>query len=74
MVCVLSTSQVMLMVKNLPASAGDIADVGSVPGWEDPLEEGMTTHSSVLGESQGQKSLVGCSSSGPTELDMTEVT
>ena len=36
------------MVKNLPASAGDIADVGSVPGWEDPLEEGMTTHSSVL--------------------------
>ena len=48
MVCVLSTSQVMLMVKNLPASAGDIADVGSVPGWEDPLEEGMTTHSSVL--------------------------
>ena len=38
----------MLMVKNLPASAGDIADVGSVPGWEDPLEEGMTTHSSVL--------------------------
>ena len=48
MVCVLSASQVMLMVKNLPASAGDIADVGSVPGWEDPLEEGMTTHSSVL--------------------------
>ena len=36
------------MVKNLPASAGDIADVGLVPGWEDPLEEGMATHSSVL--------------------------
>ena len=48
MVCVLSTSQVMLMVKNLPASAGDIADVGSVPGWEDPLEEERATHSSIL--------------------------
>ena len=38
----------VLVVKNLPASAGDIADVGLVPGWEDPLEEGMATHSSVL--------------------------
>ena len=37
-----------LVVKNLPASAGDTADVGLVPGWEDPLEEGMATHSSVL--------------------------
>ena len=25
-------SQVMLVVKNLPASAGDIRDVGSIPG------------------------------------------
>ena len=25
-------SQVVLVVKNLPASAGDISDVGSVPG------------------------------------------
>ena len=25
-------SQVVLMVKNLPASAGDVRDVGSVPG------------------------------------------
>ena len=29
-------------------NAGDINDVGSVPGSEDPLEEGMATHSSVL--------------------------
>ena len=36
------------MVKNLPASAGDIRDAGSIPGQEDPLEEGMTTHSSIL--------------------------
>ena len=26
----------------------DIRDVGSIPGLENPLEEGMTTHSSVL--------------------------
>ena len=39
------TSQV---VKNTPANAGDIRDVGSVPGGEDPLEEVMAVHSSVL--------------------------
>ena len=26
-------SQVALVVKNLPANAGDIRDVGSIPGW-----------------------------------------
>ena len=36
---------VVLVVKNLLASAGDIRDVGSVPV---SLEEGMVTHSSVL--------------------------
>ena len=36
------------MVKNLPANAGDIRDVGLVPGWEDPQEEEMATHSSIL--------------------------
>ena len=36
------------MVKNLPADAGDIKDVGSILGWEDPLEQGMATHSSIL--------------------------
>ena len=36
------------MVKNPPASAGDIrAQVPSL-GQEDPLEEGMATHSSIL--------------------------
>ena len=34
------------MVKNLLASAGDPGDVGSL-GGEDPLEEGMATHSSI---------------------------
>ena len=33
------------MVKNLPANE---EDTGLVPGWEDPLEEEMATHSSIL--------------------------
>ena len=37
-----------LEVNNLPASAGDIRDTGSMLGQEDPLEEGMATHSSIL--------------------------
>ena len=41
-------SQVMLVVKNPPANAGDVRDVGLIPGWEDPLEESMATHSSIL--------------------------
>ena len=41
-------SQVMLVVKNLSANAGDIRDTGSVPGLEDPLEEGMATLCSIL--------------------------
>ena len=41
-------SQVPLVVKNLPANAGDVRDMGSVPGSEDPLEESMATHSSIL--------------------------
>ena len=36
------------MVKNLPANAGDLRDMGSIPGSEDPLEESMATHSSIL--------------------------
>ena len=41
--------------------------------WEDPLEEEMATHSSILaGESHGQRSLVGCSPWGCKESDTTE--
>ena len=36
------------MAKNMPANAGDIRDTGFIPDQEDPLEEGMTTHSSIL--------------------------
>ena len=42
------TSQVALVIKNPPANAGNIRDVGSIPELEDPLEEGTTTHSSIL--------------------------
>ena len=33
-------SQVALMVKNLPANAGDVRDMGSVPAWERSPGEG----------------------------------
>ena len=36
------------MVKNLPDNARDVRDVSSIPGWEDPLEDGMATHSTIL--------------------------
>ena len=37
------------MVKNPPASAGDIKDAGSIPGSERALGKGeMATHSSTL--------------------------
>ena len=38
----------VLVVKKLPANAGDIRDPVLSLGWEDPLEEGMATHSSIL--------------------------
>ena len=47
----------------------------SIPGLGRSLEEEMATHSSILaGESQGQRSLVGYSSWGCKESDMTEAT
>ena len=38
----------MLVVKNLPASAGDVRDVGSIPGLGRSLENRMAMDSSVL--------------------------
>ena len=40
--------QVMLMVKNLPANTRDATDTGSIPGWANPLEKEMGTHSSII--------------------------
>ena len=48
------------MVKNPPA----MWETWVQPlGWEDPLQEGMETHSSILSleNLRGQRSLVGCS-------------
>ena len=63
------------MVKKLPTNAGDARDLVSSLGRENPLEEGVATHSSVLaGESHGQRGLVGYSPRGRKESDMTERT
>ena len=43
--------QAAKVVKNPPTNAGDTRDQGTRVqslGWEDPLEKGMTTHSSML--------------------------
>ena len=43
-------------------------------GWEDSMEKGMVTYSSILPkEFHGQRSLAGYSSWCPIELDMTEL-
>ena len=58
------------MVKNPPATAGDMRDWG----WEDPLEEGMATHSSILAwRTHGQRSLAGYSPRG-LRVSMAEAT
>ena len=64
-------SQVTQVVKNLPANARYMRDTG----WEDTLEEGMATHSSILAwripvtEEPG-----GLSPQGHKESDTTEAT
>ena len=61
------------MVKNPPANAGDVRDVGSTPGWEDPLEEEMAPTPVFLpGEAHGQRGQVGCRARGCKELDTAE--
>ena len=37
-----------LVVKNTSANAADVRDASLIPGLEDPLEEGMETHSNIL--------------------------
>ena len=61
------------MVKNSPANAGHLRDMGSVP-WSgrSPGEE-MAMDSSILAEkSHGQRSLVGCHPWGCEESDTAE--
>ena len=64
------------MVKNLPANAGDIREVGLIPGLGRSPKGGHGNWSAVLlpGESHGQKSLVGCIAYGGKESTMTKMT
>ena len=64
-------SLVAQMVKNLPAMRETW--VQSL-GWEDPLEEGVATHSSILvwRSPHGKRRLAGYSAWGCKELDVTE--
>ena len=64
-----------LVVKNLPANAGDTETQVRSLGQEDPLEEGVETHSSILAwriprtEEPGRLQSIGLQ-----ELDTTEMT
>ena len=66
----------MLIVKNPPANAGDIRDMGSIPGSgrspgggkDNPLQY------SCLENPHGQRSLAGYSPWDRKELDTTEAT
>ena len=63
------------MVKNPPANAGDIRDVGSIPGSGRSPEEGMANIPVFLpGEPYGQSILAGYSSQGGKELVTTKAT
>ena len=65
------------VVKNLPASAGDAGDVGSIPGlvrkvlWR---RKWQPTPVFLPGKSHGQRSLVDYSPWGHKELDTAEHT
>ena len=67
-------SQVALVVKNLPANAGDTRGAGLILGWDNPLEKGMATPVFLPGECHEQRSLEGYSARGRKESDTTEVT
>ena len=61
------------MVKNPPANEGDL-------GWEDPLEEDMVTHSSILAcripwtEEHGRLQSIGLRRLRHNFVDITEAT
>ena len=64
-------SLVAWMVKNPPAMRETWVQA---LGWEDPLEEGMATHSSMLdGESHRQRNLAGYSPWGRTKSNMNRM-
>ena len=62
------------MIKNLPANAGAVGDMGPVTGLgEDLLEEGMAAHSRVLAlEIPWTEEPAGLQPMGGKESEMTE--
>ena len=69
-------SQVAIVVKNPPANAGEVRDVGLIPGsgrspWR---RKWQPTPVFLSGKSHGQRSLAGYSLLGLKQLDMAEVT
>ena len=74
--CLLLASQVALVVKNPPANAGDIRDVGLVSGLgrSPGGGHGNPLQYSCLENPHGQRSLVGYSPWDCKESDMTEAT
>ena len=62
-----------LVVKKLPANAGDVRDVGLIPGSEDPLEKEMAPYFSILAERIPRtEEPAGLYSWGRKEPNMTE--
>ena len=68
----LGAFKVVLVVKNpLPVQEGSVLSLG----WEEPLEEGMATHSSVLvWRTSWTEEPGGQQSTGSKESDTTEAT
>ena len=71
-----ATSQMALVVKNLPANAGDVRDTGWIPGsGRFPSRSAwQSTPVFLPEESHGQRSLVDYSPWSHEELDITEAT
>ena len=72
----IGVSQVALVVKNPPANVGDTRDVGSIPGlgrapWRRAWQP---TPVFLLGESHGQRGLVGYCLQAHKESETTEAT
>ena len=70
----LGVPQVVLVVKNPPASAGDIRDAGSIPECRRSPGGGHGNHSSILAleNPMDRGAWQGCSPWGHTESDTTE--
>ena len=66
-------SQMVPVVRNLPANAGDIRDSGLIPG-SGTYGHGSSVQYSSLENPHGHRSLMGYSLYGHKELDTTEVT